>query len=106
MNNWPYPMLVAFACAGPSLAFAQHCPDTTAAGRAPFVVLGRAAEDRARRDELLGCAPQSTLIRSPLTLSPELPARVDAPSVETVYPDVATSWNSSIPLSMNNGAQW
>lgn len=88
----------------PARSYAQRCSDS--ARIATFVVLGGIAEEHVKREELSGCR-RTRLIRSPGSLSAELP-RSDGwrPSYEVVLPQISLTWNSSLPHSTNDGAQW
>jgi hypothetical protein len=70
-----------------------------------FVVLGSIGEEQRRRDELAGCA-RSALIRSPRSLSLELPAQGSRPSYEVIGPQLRFVRNSAIPVSANDGSLW
>lgn len=101
-------LLVAVLSLVLSSSAAAQCPAPASVpgGVSGFVTLGSAAEDRLNLTRLLGCPAPSTLIRSPLALSETLPAGGARGSFAVVYPSVAGSWNSRIPLSLNDGARW
>lgn len=103
MKRFSSPTIAIAMCAAiGSAARAQSCDSS----RTPrFVVLGSIAEDQLRRDELAGCA-RTGLIRSPSTLSAELPPNGNRLSYEVILPQTSFIRNSAIPYSMNDGALW
>jgi hypothetical protein len=86
-------------------AAAQSCDSilSAGAGASPLVMVGSIADERARNGVLLGrCRP--SLIRSALSQSPTHRSGAWIPRL--LPPLVATTWNSTIPVTMNDGAMW
>lgn len=68
--------------------------------------LGSLAEDDLRVAQLLGTRPTGGfLIRSPSTLTRTL-GRDGSPRWQLLTPEVGLTWNTEIPLSLNDGARW
>jgi hypothetical protein len=69
------------------------------------VVVASASDDSSRLGALLGaCWQKPTLVRTPMALS-HGPLKSSA-SIRAVLPEIATSWNSTIPFSQNDEAEW
>lgn len=95
------------ATAGPVHAQGTPCADKTTRSStvAPLVLVGSPADDRSRlRNDIGDCAGSGSLIRSPLTLSPHLNGA--GLRVAALSPVFASTWNSAIPVSLNDGAMW
>lgn len=95
------------AVAAPRYLVAQRA-DSAWEAAPPLVMIGGDADDRLRVLDLLGRGGSGSLIRSPLTLSPDSLPRTAAFGVRwaSLGPVLSTAWNSAIPVSMNDGAMW
>ncbi len=77
-----------------------------------FTTIGSVTEDRLRLAQLTDSAPTSgfmirtasSLNNSSLTCRP--PSAVCRPAFFLLAPELALTWNSAIPLSLNDGAMW
>jgi len=72
-----------------------------------WTTIGSAAEDRLRLDQILGRAPaDGFLLRTPSSMTPAAPSSAGVPTVQWLYPEVRSVWNSRIPFLHNGGAMW
>src|SRR5688572_22836259 len=91
-------LLLALAVA--SQASGQAAADSAAGGA--FLRIGSVAEERLRDDQLRGAQPtEGFLLRTPSSAT-----RWDGAAVRLLAPEAATTWNSRIPYSSNDGALW
>jgi hypothetical protein len=122
-SSWAWPAVHVFQMMTPSMARsqigllvtvvllttqganAQSCDSTTSGGvkRTALVLIGSVGDERMRDGALRGeCS--SSLIRSPLSLSPAKTLPGWKPRI--LWPSVAGTWNSAMPLTMNDGSMW
>jgi hypothetical protein len=74
---------------------------------APLHLVGGIEDDRLRTRQLLGSAgTEGYLIRSPSSLSRQLPGDPERLRWALVSPELRSVWNSTIPYSLNEGALW
>jgi hypothetical protein len=90
---------------GGTRASAQLCDSPSVSGvvNPRLVMLGSRADERDRERSLLGGCGGS-LIRSPLSLSPAASSSSWEPNV--IRPTFDLTWNSTIPVTMNDGSMW
>jgi hypothetical protein len=98
-------LVLAAALASP--AAAQSAADSGAVhpGRAlqTLVTVGGAAEEGLRDAQLVGRASDTGfLLRSPSSMTP----RAGGVRVRVLAPELAATWNSRIPYSVDDGAMW
>jgi hypothetical protein len=97
--------LIAAALHVPGRALAQST--TTDSASARFILIGSPAEDRRRIGQLFGRASTaSSLLRTSSALADTAPLPGRELRIRLVAPSMDLTWNSQIPFSMNDGAQW
>jgi hypothetical protein len=104
VNGMRFAVLASLALTAGSAA-AQSCDSILSGGvgTPSLITVGSMADERGRDASVLGrCRP--SLIRSPLSLSPNRPSDGWVPRI--VSPTLAATWNSTIPVTMNDGAMW
>jgi hypothetical protein len=87
---------------------AQDIASLSEATRAPaFLIIGTAAEDRWRVDNVMGRAATSGfLLRAPSVLSDTTPLSWRELRFGIIQPYADVTWNSDLPFSLNDGVQW
>ncbi len=72
-----------------------------------LVTVGSPQEERDRLAQLLGeKVTDGFLLRSPSTRTPTLASPLTTMRLQVLAPELAGSWNSEIPFSLNEGALW
>lgn len=103
MRFTPPAIPALLACILGSTPGAGQQPRTTGfPDAAPFVTIGSHTEDSLRLSQLRGHAPvDGFMIREPSTLGP-----APAEGLSLIAPQYRSTWNSDLPLSLNEGAMW
>lgn len=98
-------VVAAILNAGPLNA--QGDPGALHTWATPLVTIGSASDERLRLEQVLGERPSNGyLVRSASSLSADLDQDSTTVRWRWILPQIAVSWNSDIPLSMNDGAMW
>jgi hypothetical protein len=103
--RWRFPLLPSFLLTVAGASIGAQCTDSASHAGA-ITTVGSAADVRARDSQDLGrCSLHGSLIRSSRSLTAPLNGS-NAVRWAFVKPSIDGTYNSALPFSLNDGAQW